>query len=110
VPSAIGGSSTHLTFVAGEFSVPEPDIAVVAGCLEDYDHVHPHEALLIVEVADTSLVQDRLTKAGIYAAAAIPEYWIVDVRGQRVEVHRQPAAAERRYELRTFAPAAIVWS
>lgn len=94
---------TQLTFVAGEFSVPEPDVAVVPGRLEDYDQVHPHEALLIVEVADTSLAQDRITKTGIYAAAGIPEYWIVDVRGQRIEVHRDPLATERRYRVRTFA-------
>ena len=103
---AVGGRAvvrTQLTFVAGEYSVPEPDVAVVAGRYEDYDAVHPHSALLIVEVADTSLAQDRITKAGIYAAADIPEYWIVDVRGQRVEVYREPACDERRYRVRSFA-------
>lgn len=94
---------TQLTFVAGEFSVPEPDLAVVPGSFDDYDDAHPCTALLIVEVADTSLVQDRLTKAAIYAGAAVPEYWIVDVRGQRVEVYREPVADQRRYRIRTFA-------
>ena len=94
---------TQLTFVAGEYSVPEPDIAVVPGRYADYDRVHPHTALLIVEVADTSLVQDRLTKTAIYAAAGIPEYWIVDIRGQRVEVYREPIANERRYRGCAFA-------
>jgi Uma2 family endonuclease len=94
---------TQLTFVAGEYSVPEPDIAIVPGRYADYDRVHPQTALLIVEVADTSLAQDRLTKAAIYAAAGIPEYWIVDVRGQRVEVYRQPVVDEYRYATRSFA-------
>lgn len=93
---------TQVTFVAGAFSVPEPDVAVVPGRFEDYDSAHPSTALLIVEVADTSLAQDRLTKAGIYAAAGIPEYWIVDVRGQRVEAYREPVAGERRYRMRAF--------
>jgi len=94
---------TQLTFLAGPHSVPEPDIAVAPGSYDDYDRAHPRAALLIVEVADTSLAQDRLTKSGIYAAAGIPEYWIVDIRGQRVEVHRDPVASERRYATRTFA-------
>lgn len=94
---------TQLTFVAGEYSVPEPDVAVVPGRYADYDRVHPQTALLIVEVADTSLVQDRLTKSAIYAATGIPEYWIVDVRGHRIEVYRKPVADERRYHTRTFA-------
>jgi Uma2 family endonuclease len=93
----------QLTFIAGDYSVPEPDIALVPGEYADYDAVHPRTALLIVEVAHTSLAQDRITKVGIYAAAGIPEYWILDVRGQRVEVYRQPVTVERRYQLRTFA-------
>ena len=53
--------------------MPEPDLAVVAGTLETYRDAHPAAAHLVVEVADTSLSQDRLTKAAIYAAAGIPE-------------------------------------
>jgi Uma2 family endonuclease len=55
--------------------------------------------LLVVEVADTSLVFDRTRKLRIYARAGIREYWIVDVAGDRLEVHRAPTAdgyAERR--------------
>ena len=76
-------------YQAREFEV-EPDAAVVPGRVEDYDNAHPRTALLIVEVADSSLKQDRLTKAMIYAAAGIPEYWIVNVVDQQVEVHRDP--------------------
>src|SRR5207249_5011895 len=53
--------------LAGRYSIPEPDIAVVPGKEADYDHEHPREALLAVEVADSSLAQDRLTKSRIYA-------------------------------------------
>lgn len=47
--------------------------------------------------------QDRLTKAPIYAAAGVPEYWIVDIPGQQVEIHCDPDRAARRY--RTVATA-----
>src|SRR2546422_10913047 len=35
-------------FIAGVYSVPEPDVALVPGCLEDYDTAHPRAALLVV--------------------------------------------------------------
>jgi Uma2 family endonuclease len=71
-------------------SVPEPDLAVVSGSPADYANAHPTTALLVVEVADSSLKQDRLSKAAIYAAAGIPEYWIVNLRDELVEVMRDP--------------------
>jgi Uma2 family endonuclease len=84
-------------FDASAWSVPEPDIGVVPGRLRDYLDRHPSSAHLVVEVAASSLPQDRLTKAPIYAAAGIPEYWIVNLRQDHVEVHRVPDPAARRY-------------
>jgi Uma2 family endonuclease len=69
----------------------------VPGALRDYDEAHPTIALLVVEVSDTSLKQDRLTKRAIYAAGGIPEYWIVNLRDHCVEVRRNPEPEERRY-------------
>jgi Uma2 family endonuclease len=94
---------SQLSFVAGPYSMPEPDVAVVPGRFEDYDHAHPRSAVLVVEVADSSLKQDRLTKAMIYAVAEVPEYWIVNVVHGRVEVHRDPDRAARRYRSVTVA-------
>ena len=54
-------------------------------------------ALLVVEVSDSSLVQDRLTKSALYAAAAISEYWIVNLREQHVEVRRAPRPETAQY-------------
>ena len=71
-------------------SEPEPDLAVVR--LEDSrsrEH-HPRTALLVVEVAGDSLRLDREAKAALYARAAIPEYWIVNLIENTVEVHRDP--------------------
>jgi Uma2 family endonuclease len=97
---ALGASaviSVQSPLVAGHRSVPEPDVAVLPGTDADYDQSHPREALLVVEVADSSLVQDRLTKASIYAAAGIPEYWIVNLRDDVVEVFRSPDVAAGAY-------------
>jgi Uma2 family endonuclease len=87
----------QLSLVQGEHSVPEPDVTVLPGRLEDYDRDHPRTALLIVEVAESSLKEDRLTKAGIYAAQGIPDYWIVNLLADQVEVYRDPVPAERRF-------------
>lgn len=81
----------------GPRSAPEPDVAVVAGERADYDHHHPTTALLIVEIASSSLPQDRLTKSRIYAAAGIPEYWIVNLRDDCIEVFRAPVPETRSY-------------
>lgn len=94
---------TQCSLLAGEHSVPEPDVAVVAGTVADYDDAHPHAALLVVEVADSSLPQDRLSKSRIYAQAAIPEYWIVNLRDGVLEVMRDPDSAAALYrDLRTL--------
>lgn len=87
----------QLSFVAGPHSLPEPDVTVVPGTARDYERRRPAGALLVVEVSDTSLKQDRLTKAAIYAAARVPEYWIVNLRDDCVEIRRTPEARARRY-------------
>jgi Uma2 family endonuclease len=97
-----GAIRVQLPLVLGEHSVPEPDVAVVSGRESDYDRVHPTSALLVVEVADSSLVQDRLTKAALYAAAGVSEYWIVNLRDDRIEVNRAPDAATATYTRRSL--------
>jgi Uma2 family endonuclease len=87
---------SQLSLVLGR-SVPEPDLAVVPGSVGDYETSHPTTALLVIEVADASLKQDRLSKAAIYAAAGIPDYWIVNLRDQLVEVMRDPDPEQAHY-------------
>ena len=58
-------------------SEPEPNLAVVGGREIDYEYVRLTTALLVIEVAVTSLALDR-EKAALYAEAGIPEYWIVN--------------------------------
>ena len=69
-------------------SLPEPDVAVVeAG---DYTARHPASALLVVEVAVSSLVIDTTVKPALYAAAGVPELWVVDVPARRLTVFGDP--------------------
>jgi len=75
-------------FLAHDESEPEPDIAIVPRAR--YDEHHPDHAYLVVEVADSSLEYDRVTKAPLYAASGIPNYWIVDVLGRSVEIFSEP--------------------
>ncbi len=76
----------------GDRSEPEPDVCVVKGSPRDYLKAHPQTALLVVEVAETSLANDRTRKASLYARMALPEYWIVNLVDGCVEVHRDPSA------------------
>lgn len=59
---------------------------------EDYGHVHPSTALLVVEVARTGLDADLQVKPALYAAAGVAGYRVVDPGERVVHVHRQPGA------------------
>ena len=87
----------QMPLMLGPYSCPEPDVAVVPGRREDYVERHPTTAHLVVEVADSSLLQDRLTKSRIYAAAGIPDYWLVNVPARQIEVFREPDVRAGRY-------------
>jgi Uma2 family endonuclease len=52
----------------------------------------PADILLVIEVADSTLNFDRNTKAPLYAAAGISEYWIVNLVDDRLEIYTQPEA------------------
>jgi len=52
------------------------------------------DALLVVEVADSSLLYDRTVKMEDYAAAGVQEYWIVDLRRNVVIVARNPVGMQ----------------
>jgi Uma2 family endonuclease len=77
----------------GENSELVPDVAIVEGKARDFKESHPQLADLIVEIADTTLRNDRTKKLALYAAREIPEYWIVNLVHRCVEVYRRPLAA-----------------
>jgi Uma2 family endonuclease len=72
-------------------SLPEPDIAVVQR--GSYVRRHPTSALLVVEVAVSSLRTDTAVKPALYAAAGVPELWVVDVPGRRLTAFAGPRPA-----------------
>lgn len=76
----------------GEHDMPQPDVALIAH--RDYD-AHPTAAdtLLVIEVADTSLITDRRDKLPRYAAAGIPESWLLDLVDGWLEQHSEPGPA-----------------
>jgi Uma2 family endonuclease len=76
----------------GPDAEPEPDLAVVRGGPRQHLDGHPREAVLVVEVAESSLDYDRAEKARLYGRAGIPEYWIVNLRERILEVHRAPSS------------------
>jgi Uma2 family endonuclease len=90
--AAFGGGywvRTQAPLDLGPASEPAPDLAVVPGKPRDYTD-HPTTALLVVEISDTTLSHDRGRKSGVYAAAGIADYWIVNLVRRRLEVFRRP--------------------
>lgn len=76
-----------------DVSEPQPDIAVYTGSAFDYLDTKPTHALLVVEVADSSLRYDRGQKACLYAKANITDYWIINLKDNTLEIYRTPVAA-----------------
>jgi Uma2 family endonuclease len=93
--------------VLNNWSEPEPDIAVCVPVPDRYKQAHPRadQVLVVIEVADSSLTYDRTRKARAYAASGIPEYWIVNLIDQRVEVLTDPDPSAQSYHQQhlTFA-------
>ena len=81
---------TQLPIAPDDYSEPQPELAVLAGTVDDFEADHPATALLVVEVSESSLRFDRGRKARLYARARIPEYWIVNLVEGHLEVHRDP--------------------
>jgi Uma2 family endonuclease len=88
--------------VTTDDSQPEPDLAVVRGPIDRYDDHHPtaEETALVVEVANSSLQQDRNFKGRLYARAGIAVYWIVNLIEDQVEVYSHPASTEQESAFR----------
>jgi Uma2 family endonuclease len=81
------GVGSPMTFAPR--SEPEPDFSVIEHGAKSMEH-HAAWALVLIEVSHSSLRKDRVAKAPIYAAAGIPEYWIVDLEHWCVEVRTEP--------------------
>lgn len=67
-----------------------PDILVHPAAIKTPD-VRGRDALLVVEVADSSLRYDLNTKAPIYAAHGVREYWVINAATLTTVVHKEPS-------------------
>jgi len=78
----------QMSFAASEISEPEPDLTITP--LVSWDSEQANQALLIIEVADSSLAIDRGRKRRLYASCGVPEYWIVNLPERCIEVYTVP--------------------
>lgn len=95
-------------------SEPEPDLVWAKPKSYRYQHPHPDDVLLLIEIADSSLADDLTENARLYAAAGIVEYWVIDLRGSCVHVlHTPQARVYSRHKVydrnSVIAPLAFPW-
>lgn len=85
-------ASTQDPIYIDSHSEPEPDLAIIRGSVLDYaeQHPRPEDVVLLVEVADSTLKQDRDIKDKIYASVGIAEYWVQDLKNNCLHVFRNP--------------------
>ena len=78
-----------------DHSEPEPDIALLRFREDDYATAHPGPAdiLVVMEVSDSTLDFDREIKSKRYAAAGIPETWVMNLPGDCIDRLDQPGPA-----------------
>jgi Uma2 family endonuclease len=76
----------------GDLSEPQPDFMLLRPEANFYTTRHPQadDVLLLVEVADSSLSYDRERKQRLYAMFGVPEYWLINLNNESLEVYRQP--------------------
>jgi Uma2 family endonuclease len=76
----------------GTTSEPQPDLAVLRRRHDYYKTAHPtaDDALLLVEVSDTSARYDLKVKVPLYARYRIPEVWVVDLTQGMLHIYRRP--------------------
>ena len=98
------------TFIVGvqdpirlnDFSEPQPDVTLLRWRDDYYRERHPTPAdvLLVIEVADATVVKDRAIKIPLYARSGVPESWLVNIPEEQVEIYSGPAdSAYRRAEV-----------
>jgi Uma2 family endonuclease len=96
--------------VLGERSAPQPDVALLRPRADRYYNSHPTavDALLVVEVADTTLKYDLEVKRPLYARAGVAELWIVDINRRELQVFREPKSDYSIYRVLTRSDNAAV--
>lgn len=85
-------SSVQNPLQLGDLSEPEPDFMLLKPNADFYSSRHPNanDVLLLIEVADSSLTFDQNQKLRLYALHGIPEYWLLNLNDECLEVYRKP--------------------
>jgi Uma2 family endonuclease len=73
-------------------SEPEPDIAIVRLPHTIYAQHHPYaeDIYWLIEVSNETLTKDLEQKTTTYARNSIPEYWVIDLKNNKLIVRTQP--------------------
>jgi hypothetical protein len=102
---------TQGPIIASTYNEPEPDGAILSGSADDYKSRKPRAADIscVIEVADSSLADDRRVKLAIYADSGIEQYLIINLVEMVVEAYTQPEVGARRYgQAQTLKPGETV--
>lgn len=95
-----GLSSNCQTPIAlDQSNVVEPDLTIIRGRDADYlpGYPDPVAIVMIIEVSDSSVEADRVTKLEKYARAGVPTYWIVNLRQLQIEIYDSPVREHGSY-------------
>lgn len=82
----------YATLRLSDHDAPEPDLYIFPAALRGGE-ARGADVLLVVELSDTTLAYDLRLKAALYAKWGVREYWVIDIVGRRIHVHRRPGLA-----------------
>jgi Uma2 family endonuclease len=101
-PMVLGQSPVVLS----DITALQPDLVILRSRPDGYRTKLPtaDDVGLLIEVGDTSAHHDRTRKAAVYALHGIDEYWLLDLEGQQLEVHREPRRAGGYASIESFRP------
>lgn len=87
----------------------QPDLCVLASAEGDTlaDGPAVSSVQLVVEVSDTTLAYELKKKLPKYAAAGVPELWVLDLPKKRLLLHREPENARYALVRELYAPAHV---
>lgn len=76
---------SEATLALSPHNLPEPDVIVAIGGLDDR-YYERRDIAIVIEVADSSITRDLGAKCAMYAHETVPEYWVVAL--QTGEIHQ----------------------
>jgi Uma2 family endonuclease len=79
----------------GPDTIVEPDLCIYPRRLRSED-VRGSNILLAIEIASSTLAQDRGPKARLYASFDVRELWVIDTNSRTTWIHKSAAAGAWR--------------